>query len=260
VWLFTWDDEIDLNDSTMWNEFGAAQIYRDQTLAYVRYALGIDEACPEVYNRIILNFESIGAALKEAYTLDQRARVYEAMRFFMEMSEQEQRLRLSGAIPSVDEFWQHREGSSAVLVSLAVIEFSWDLTKLPLEFYADSDVRSLLRHTNTIISASNDLLSIEKEIKRGAIDSLIPITFFHVGDIQIAVGDVVAFITAEIRNLDNVAASLLRTYNGADEEIRSQVSAFIDGCKYYCTGNLTWSLATDRYGVKRVDGQVLITL
>jgi hypothetical protein len=242
VWLFTWDDEIDLNDGTMWNEFGAAQVYRDQTLAYVRYTLGIDEACPEVHNHIILNFAPIGAALQEAYTLEKRRMVYEAMRFFMDMSEHEQRLRLSGAIPSVDEFWRYRVGSSAVPVCLACNEFSWDSMKLPSEFYADSDVKSLLWHANTIISASNDLLSIEKEIKRGAIDSLIPITFFHVG------------------NLDNAAASLLRTYGGADEGMRSQIGDFIDGCKYYATGNLTWSLATDRYGVKCVNGEVVITL
>jgi Terpene synthase family 2, C-terminal metal binding len=45
------------------------------------------------------------------------------MKTFMEMSEEEQRLRLSGTIPSVEEFWEYRLGSSAVCVTLAVNEY-----------------------------------------------------------------------------------------------------------------------------------------
>jgi hypothetical protein len=262
VWLFTWDDEIDLNDGTMWDEFGAAQMYRDQTLAYVRYTLDIDsnKVCPEVNNGIILNFAPIGAAVKDAYTLEQRRMVYEEMRFFMEMSEHEQRLRLSGAIPSIDEFWRYRLGSSAVTVCIALNEFSWESMNLPVEFYNDEDVKSICRYTNTIISATNDLLSIKKEIKRDAIDSLVPILFFHLGDIQMAVAEVVAFITGEINNLDVAAASLFKRHESADEDMRRQVEQFVDGCKHYTTGNLTWSLATDRYGVNKVGNGIVMTL
>jgi len=260
VWLFTWDDEIDLNDGTMWDEFGAAQVYRDETLAYVRYSLGIDESCPEVHNRIILNFEPIGAAVKKTYNLEQRKMVYEEMRFFMDMSEHEQRLRLSGTIPSIDEFWRYRIGSSAVSVCLSLNEFSWETMNLPLEFYNIEEVKSIIRYTNTIISATNDLLSIKKEIKRDAIDSLIPIIFYHVGDIQKAVQEVFAFITAEISHMDTAAASLARRYEVADEDMRRQVKDFVDGCKHYATGNLTWSLETDRYGVDYVAGEIVMTL
>jgi hypothetical protein len=260
VWLFTWDDEIDLSDGTMWDEFGAAQVYRDQTLAYVRYSLGIDELCPQVFNPIIRNFEPIGAAVKKAYTLDQRKMVYDEMMFFMNMSEQEQRLRLSGTIPSIDEFWRYRLGSSAVSVCLALNEFSWENMDFSLDFYDDVDVKSMIKYTNTIISATNDLLSIKKEIKRDAIDSLIPILFFHVGDIQIAVTEVVTFIAAEIKNMDDAAESLFQRYKTADEDMRKQVKDFVDGCKHYTTGNLTWSLETDRYGVDHVGGEIVMTL
>lgn len=244
----------------MWDEFGAAQIYREQTLAYVRYTLGIDAEPPKVTNRIILNFAPIGEACRNVYTLEQNKMVYEEMRFFMEMSEREQRLRLSGTIPSIDEFWHYRLGSSAVTVCLALNEFSWANMHLPTGFYADEDVKSIIRHTNTIISATNDLLSIKKEIKRDAIDSLIPIIFHHVGDIQKAVDEVVTFIAAEINNLDTAAASLYQRYEMEDEELKRQVNDFVDGCKHYATGNLTWSLETDRYGVERVDGEIVMTL
>ncbi|KAL1594623.1 hypothetical protein SLS60_010384 [Paraconiothyrium brasiliense] len=260
VWLFTWDDEIDLNDGHLWDEFSAAQLYREQTLSYVRYTLGIDASPPAVTNRIILNFAPIGEACKQVYTLEQNKMVYEEMRFFMEMSEREQRLRLSGTIPSIDEFWHYRLGSSAVTVCLALNEFSWGNMHLPTDFYDDESVKGIIQYTNTIISATNDLLSIKKEIKRDAIDSLIPIIFHHVGDIQMAVDEVVAFIGAEIKNLDRAAEALFERYEGEEEELRRQVRDFVDGCKHYATGNLTWSLETDRYGVERVDGEIIMTL
>lgn len=44
------------------------------------------------------------------------------MEDFLEMSQLEQVLRLRGTLPSVEEFWSYRLGSSAVHVMLAVIE------------------------------------------------------------------------------------------------------------------------------------------
>jgi hypothetical protein len=262
VWLFTWDDEIDLNDGSLWDEFDAAQIYRNQTLAYVRYCLGIDseEACPEVTNHIILNFAPIGAAIKKTYSPAQRKRVYEDMRFFMNMSGQEQHLRLSGTIPSIDEFWRYRLGSSAIPVCISLNEFSWEDMELPTGFRDDEDVRSICRYTNTIVSATNDLLSVKKEVKHDAIESLIPILCYHQPDIQRAVTEVVAFIGVEINNMDRAAASLMDRYDSEDEDTRRQVKNFVNGCKHYTTGNLTWSLATDRYSVDRVGDEIIMTL
>ncbi|KAF2501934.1 terpenoid synthase, partial [Lophium mytilinum] len=247
VWLFIWDDEIDLSDGTMWNAFSAAQLYRDQTLSYVRYTLGIDATRPLVTNHIILMFAPIGEAVRERYSLAQRMMFYNEIRYFMEMSEREQRLRLAGPIPNLEEFWRYRLGSSAVTVCLALNEFSWEAMDLPLEFYADDDVKSIFRYTNTIISATNDLVSIKKEVKRDAIDSLIPIIYSHVGDVQIAVAEVIAFIAAEIGNLDDAAENLVMRYASADDKTQAQVRDFVDGCKHYSTGNFIWSLETDRY-------------
>lgn len=99
--------------------------------------------------------------------------------------------------------------------------------------------------------------------QRDAIDSLIPIIFFKVGDIQVAVQQVVSFIQDEIKTMDDAAGSLCTRYQDADADVQRQVQQFIDGCKYYTTGNLTWSLKTDRYGVGRSEdasGDVVISL
>ncbi|KAF2824417.1 terpenoid synthase [Ophiobolus disseminans] len=176
------------------------------------------------------------------------------------MSEEEQRLRLSGAIPPIDDFWRYRLGSSAVPVCLAFNEFIWGGMNLPCEFHEDEDVKKIQRCTNTFVSGVNDILSLKKEIRRGAIDSLVPAYLYHGGDLDMAVAKVVEFLGAEIRGMDEAAASLFRRYEAVDAHMQKQVKDFVDGCKHHATGNLLWSFETGRYGVEWVDEKIVMAL
>lgn len=63
--------------------------------------------------------------------------------------------------------------------------------------------------------------------------------------------------------MDNVATSLLAKYSKVDATIQEQIRLFIEGCKYYVTGNMVWSLETDRYGVIGADdgsGDIIMIL
>ena len=55
--------------------------------------------------------------------LEQCERVLMEMTVFIDMSEREQRLRLGTTLPSIEEFWKYRLGSSAVAVCLALNEY-----------------------------------------------------------------------------------------------------------------------------------------
>lgn len=186
------------------------------------------------------------------------------MSYFLQMSSTEQSLRLSGTIPSLNTFWQYRLGTSAVSVCLALNEFAGHESDLPIAFYRNVHVQALFRHTNTLISAVNDLLSVQKEFQRDAIDSLIPILYAHVGSIEGAVGQVMKFLEDEVANMDVAAASVEMTYAGQEPEVRRMVLDFIDGCKSSVTANLAWSLQTERYGVKdhldKKTGEILMFL
>ena len=54
--------------------------------------------------------------------IEQCERVAKEMKLFIEMSEREQRFRLGGTLPSIDEYWTYRLGSSAVGVCFAINE------------------------------------------------------------------------------------------------------------------------------------------
>ncbi|CAI6339886.1 unnamed protein product [Periconia digitata] len=264
IWLFIWDDQIDVNDGAMWNETAAAQTHREQTLAYVRYALGLDDddaARPPISNPLILNFERVGAALKEAYTVEQNEAVLREMEVFMHMSEREQRMRVAGAIPSIEEFWRCRLGSSGIGLCLAFTEFSFEDMRLPASFFEREDAEVLRRCTITLVGATNDLLSLKKEIERDAIDSLVPLLYYHSGGgLQSAVDEVVAFLGREIKRFDLAADRLTKAYGAGDEDLRRQVGEYVEGCRYFTTGNLEWSMSTRRYGVETVDGEIVMKL
>ena len=54
--------------------------------------------------------------------VEQRERFMKCMEEFFDMSQKEQSLRLKGIIPSLEEFWSYRLGSSAVHVTTAMNE------------------------------------------------------------------------------------------------------------------------------------------
>ena len=139
--------EIDLSTGSLWDDVDSYQSYRAETLDYVRLYLGLscdrDRRSVKPSLQIIRGFEVIGKALRNVYNvggcrpliqdllrrtadqfiLEQLERLSKEMEVYMEMSEQEQRVRLNGALPSVEEFWEYRLGSSAVGVCLAVLEY-----------------------------------------------------------------------------------------------------------------------------------------
>ncbi|MCJ1312340.1 hypothetical protein MMC25_006014 [Agyrium rufum] len=257
VWLFTWDDEIDSSLGSLWDEMDHAQAYRAETLRYVAQCLDLPVSdCQshfEPSSPIISNFLVIGTAIRELYDMEQRQRFYQEVECFMEMSEREQRLRLNSTLPSIEEFWKYRLGSSAVGICLALQEISLGDMHLPSSTLDGAEMRLLWDQTNIIISTVNDMLSLKKEIANGSVESLIPLLYASSGDVQVAMNQTTLFLIASIREFDETAKLLYRSNyvsRAVDEKL---LTKFIDGCRFYCTGNLTWSLSTGRYRIHQED-------
>jgi len=134
--------------------------------------------------------------------------------------------------------------------------------ELPPGLMSDLDMRQLWDETNIIISTVNDMLSIHKEVAQGQVDSLIPLLYRECGnDAQRAIDAAFAYVHAAVLGFDEAAERLLdRT--ACDSGLRELLSHFIDGCRYACTGNLNWSLRSDRYdlGCETLVGGKAITI
>lgn len=76
-----------------------------------------NKAIPKVSNSVLLLQSSVTHIFAE-----QRMRLFSQIDFFVQMSGVEQKVQLSGKMPSVDEYRQRRMGTSAVTVCLAITE------------------------------------------------------------------------------------------------------------------------------------------
>ncbi|KAL8833601.1 MAG: hypothetical protein Q9170_004184 [Blastenia crenularia] len=137
-------EEFDSDDGSLWDDFERSQAVRDKTLGYVRSCLNLSGSqCHEdPPSRIVGGFETIGEAIRKAYNVgmwkdrsstsllyifthfptEQRERFWREIARYVDMSQCEQSIRLSKKLPTVDEFWGYRLGSSAVCVTLAINE------------------------------------------------------------------------------------------------------------------------------------------
>ncbi|KAF4629893.1 hypothetical protein G7Y89_g8253 [Cudoniella acicularis] len=259
IWLFVWDDEIDESTGSLTDNLTAAQAFRAETVLFLEHCLGLStwEDSWHEPGPIISSFKPIGDAISSVYNIDQRRNFMKEIIFFMEMSEIEQRRRLSPELPTIGEYWECRMGTSAVGVCIAMLEFSCQFCS----FATPWERRFLWDKTNVIISLTNDLLSLKKEIELGCVDSLVPIAAAADGNPQRAIDEAVAALYNLKACFDEEIKTFLvtPTLQGQEKWTRE----FIKLCQFNCTGNLTWSLSTKRYNVKEYiqgDGTIVFTL
>ncbi|KAK0113386.1 hypothetical protein ONS96_014252 [Cadophora gregata f. sp. sojae] len=115
---------------------------------------------------------------------------------------------------------------------------------------------------NRNISAVNDILSLKKELRDNCVLSLIPVYVYNGMDLQTAVDTTWEFLKGVVERFDAAAKRLLR-YVGQDSQDYERTVVFIEALRTTQTGNMLWSLKTDRYGLaqyKMEDGSMVVEL
>jgi hypothetical protein len=186
----------------------------------------------------VQSFDVIGSALRASYNVNQCERFYDEIVRFMTASELEQAARLRGDVPTLEEYWKFRAGTSAVYIGTAAGEYSLS-QQLPSEVMNWRSMQAVWDETNVIISITNDLLSLRKEMKLGCIDSIVPLTFASTINLQQAISESVAALQASKERFD-VAASTLLARTDLEDVTYKQVQAFIQVQRSNCVGNLIW--------------------
>ncbi|KAL1863912.1 hypothetical protein Daus18300_008061 [Diaporthe australafricana] len=247
-----------------------AQSYRSHTLHFVGVSLGLLPVPSPNHgpgNRIVESFNVIGSGLSASYDIHQRQRFFDEIARFMDASEVEQKCRLQDRIFTLKEYWSVRMGTSAVYIGSAACEFSMGCgSPLPTEVMRCNEMQAVWDETNIIISITNDLLSLRKEMKLGCIDSIIPLTFASTRDIQKAVDESIAALKASKERFDEAARKLLSDdgpCNKISPQSKEQLARFIQVQRSNCVGNLIWSLETRRYNATNLlisDGSQSFTL
>ncbi|EAU38526.1 predicted protein [Aspergillus terreus NIH2624] len=155
TWSFIWDDEIVVSEGSYHFDFAEAQAYREESLKAIQNALGLGEQ-PDAQgtagqNTFLRSFEILGKPLCEEYTIAQRKRFLREWVRFLDASEWEQRRRIEGTIPSLDEYLACRMGTNGAYVLLALDEFALGI-QLPQEAMDHPAMQVLWEATNKILS------------------------------------------------------------------------------------------------------------
>jgi len=263
IWLFVWDDETDsLEFASLINDFDAACAFRRETMAYIEASLQKERTVDLdsiSTNRVITNFKPVGEAIAKNCNQRQINTFLEELRFFIQMSEEEQMFQMTPHLPTIEDYSRRRKGSSAVRVCLAITEYAFGIT-LPDEVMNDEDMEVIWNETNVNISTVNDILSIKKEVDQSQIDTLIPLLVVKLGSVQAAIDRATEITRESIERFEAAEKRLMEKYT--DEKTQEDIRKFIDGAKYASTANLNWSLISGRYklGLTSMAGGVVVTL
>lgn len=239
IWIFTWDDEIDEPTGKFWEDLRGAGEFQNQTLQFVEHSLGVSDSLPSngKLNKVIQSFDVIGGELRACYNMSQRKRFCFEMARYMSKSKVEQQIRLRGEIPTIEEFWDYRMGTSAVNLCTAASEYSLGAA-IPSQVMDSKAMRALWDETNIIISTANDLFSLQKEVKHGGVENLVPLYFASGLDFQQSVASTIETLTEAKTRFDGAAATLLATSKHAEYD--DQLQDFINVQKSMCVGNIIW--------------------
>jgi hypothetical protein len=140
VWLFLWDDAIDGAGAGAEAEAEGllAEEYCRQSVAFVEYHLGIvgrreaDASEPPAPTAVCASFAEVGGRVAGYAGPEDRGVLGQHLREYMEACVTEHRWRLSGRVPSVEEFYSWRLRTSSVDVML-------DLSRLVLPSWHESE-------------------------------------------------------------------------------------------------------------------------
>jgi hypothetical protein len=133
-----------------------------------------------------------------------------------------------------------RSDTSAVRPCLALIELC-QYTTLPTHVMADSAMQRIWDAVNTVISFTNDIVSLKKETRAGQVENLVPLLYVACGgSLDRAMDEIARLIEGAARDMDAAEKELVEKFAGEEEEVREGIRKVVDGCKFACTANLRW--------------------
>ncbi len=103
----------------------AAQTFRRDTLLFIEHCLGLsstESEAPLPPSQGVATFTELGDLLKAQYSITQRKRWFHEASFFFNMVKVEQEYIIADQVPTLEDFWTMRMGSSAVGQSNALGE------------------------------------------------------------------------------------------------------------------------------------------
>jgi hypothetical protein len=172
-----------------------------------------------------------------------QGRFHRSVRQYFSANVWEATNRRQRKIPDAESYCAKRLFTSAVYPCLLLIELTESLC-LPSEVCDHPDVQRLTTMTNNVISWSNDIVSLEKELRQGDVHNLALILSHEQNlSLQAAVNQVADLHDAEVYAF----IALARRLPSFTPKVNVDLERYVSGMCFWMRANLDWSLGAVRY-------------
>ncbi|EXF76346.1 hypothetical protein CFIO01_12525 [Colletotrichum fioriniae PJ7] len=249
LWQGRLDDHI---ESLEYKSAEQAKDFRNKAKDYIAQYLQLSEGPKEAStNPVIAGFQPVAKVICQQYDRDQRRRLRVNLFEYIDSTVQEMRYIQNGHAPTTLSYEKLRKKTGGAGPLCALAEFASGST-WPAHVVNSQPYKMILESVSIITGLTNDLLSLNKELRKGRTLNAVPVRYWNGkdgNDLESAVGEVVEEIDKAIKQLD-VCERRLINQSLADADAIREVTATL---KTICTGNLTWSLESKRYNVGPLD-------
>ncbi|KXH51867.1 hypothetical protein CSIM01_10753 [Colletotrichum simmondsii] len=230
LWQGRLDDHI---ESLEYKSAEKAKDFRNKAKDYIAQYLQLSEGPKEAStDPIIAGFQPVAKVICQQY-------------------DREMRYIQNGHAPTTLSYEKLRKKTGGAGPLCALAEFASG-SEWPAHVVNSQPYKMILESVSIIIGLTNDLLSLNKELRKGRTLNAVPVRYWNGkdgSDLESAVGEVVEEIDKAVKQLD-VCERRLINQSLADADAIREVATTL---KKICTGNLTWSLESKRYNVGPLD-------
>ncbi|UZP32732.1 hypothetical protein NXS19_000548 [Fusarium pseudograminearum] len=263
TWLVCWDDAVDANEGDLAGDFASAERWRRQTLGTVREALAIDGMCARGSDDDPINdvFRDFGSRICETVSKDQRRVLHDEIQLFTASCAAEQELRLAGRVPDYESYMKLRIGTVGGGMLCSLVPYAAQ-ERRPQAVLSSPEVHQLWTQVCVLLSLSNDVLSLKKELQTGCVINAVAAIMEPSMTLDMVVAELEARMRMAVKDFDDAARKLIEDTEG-DGELRPLVEKHVEGCRSIVTGTLELTLTSLRYNISKLvqeDGSLKITL
>ncbi|KAL6791968.1 terpene synthase [Trichoderma sp. SZMC 28012] len=262
VWVVCWDDTIDTVEGDLGADFARAEQWRERTLAIAKDALNLPGTSPDgevdAINAVLADF---GQRYAEEAPLHERQRMYDELVIYIDACSTEQKMRLSEAVPSFDEYMAFREGTIGGGLFCALIPYAMS-RDVPPEMLSSSQIPVLRRQINVLMSFINDPLSLKKELNADCVLNVVCSLLTPETTLDDVMAQMLQKLENAVRQFDEAAGEFISQLVH-DDNLHSLARELVDGYRRIATGLLEFTLKSPRYNLARLlrqDGSLEIVL
>ncbi|CAG9982932.1 unnamed protein product [Clonostachys byssicola] len=296
VWLFVWDDEIDMSEGQFHGDFEKAQANFQSTLEFTRWALGLDSSesqqpdeevgegipCSTITRGL---FGAFGALFRQDAAQETKERLYREIEFYIGQVAKEHGVNIRRQILSTDDYLDIRLGTSGSYTLTAFLDYTTS-TSIPSFIMESEEMKSLRYEENIMTILINDIYSLKKEMvpkfpsrmpfslrvnslqKYGVLTSMLPIEYNASDhkDLSRIMNQTMTRMEQSSKAFDEAAKELKKMARSGrydDDTIVEGLSSWIANSRTLLTGCLEYHLKTKRYSMDsylQSDGTVNLTL